>query len=69
MATIPVSGYEKCQDRTVAKLHTAHRSWTRPGAPANVKRHTLWVYGQKFDVLEDEIGVVEVCRHRDARGT
>jgi hypothetical protein len=51
-------------NRTMGKLRLTHRSWVQMGKPANLKRHTIWVYGQEFDVLEDEIGVVEVRRHR-----
>jgi hypothetical protein len=53
-------------NRTMAQLRTAHHPWTQAGKPANLKRHTLWVYGQKFEVLEDEIGVVAVTRHQAA---
>jgi hypothetical protein len=52
--------------RTMAQLQTAHRRWTQLGKPANLKRHTRWMYGREFVVLEDEVGVVEVHRHRDA---
>lgn len=52
--------------RTMAQLRTLHRPWTQSGKPANLKSHTHWVSDQEFDVLEDEVGVVEVRRHRDA---
>jgi hypothetical protein len=52
--------------RTMAQLRAAHHRWTQLGRPVNLKRHTRWMYGREFDVLEDEVGIVEMRRHRDA---
>jgi hypothetical protein len=55
--------------RLIGRLRAAHQSWTQSGEPANLRHHALWIYGQEFDVLEDEVGVVEVRRHRGELGT
>jgi hypothetical protein len=46
-----------------APVRTARRPWIEAGKPINLTRRTRWADDQKFDVLEDEVGVVEIRRH------